>query len=92
MKSTAGRSVAAAFGASLRLLRQDRGLSQEALAEAANLDRTTPSLYERGRRQPTLGAVFVLSRALEVDPVILVRMTLTRLQRDQTDRCTGSFL
>jgi DNA-binding XRE family transcriptional regulator len=31
----------------------ERGLSQECLAELADLDRTTPSLLERGLRQPT---------------------------------------
>jgi transcriptional regulator with XRE-family HTH domain len=70
------RAVAAAvrqaFGRVLRESRQERRLSQEVLAELADLDRTTPSLLERGLRQPTLGVVFLLGRALEVDPRELV--------------------
>jgi transcriptional regulator with XRE-family HTH domain len=70
------RAVAAAvrevFGKVLRESRQERGLSQEDLAELADLDRTTPSLLERGLRQPTLSVVILLGRALEVDPRELV--------------------
>jgi len=70
------RAVAAAvrqaFGRVLRESRQERRLSQEVLAELADLDRTTPSLLERGLRQPTLGVVILLGRALEVDPRELV--------------------
>jgi len=70
------RAVAAAvrqvFGKVLRESRQERGLSQERLAELARLDRTTPSLLERGLRQPTLSVVILLGRALEVDPRELV--------------------
>jgi transcriptional regulator with XRE-family HTH domain len=70
------RAVAAAvrteFGRVLGESRRERGLSQERLAELADLDRTTPSLLERGLRQPTLGVVILLGRALEVDPRELV--------------------
>jgi transcriptional regulator with XRE-family HTH domain len=65
-------AVRAAFGEVLREARQERALSQEALAELADLDRTTPSLLERGLRQPTLTLVILLGRALQVDPRELV--------------------
>jgi DNA-binding XRE family transcriptional regulator len=64
--------VRTAFGRALMEFRKERGLSQEHLAELADLDRTTPSLLERGLRQPTLAVVFLLGRALEVDPRELV--------------------
>jgi hypothetical protein len=35
----------------------------------------------RGRREPGLGVVIRLGEALQVDPVLLVRMTLSRLKR-----------
>jgi transcriptional regulator with XRE-family HTH domain len=74
------RAVAAAvrqvFGKVLRESRQERGLSQEHLAELADLDRTTPSLLERGLRQPTLAVVFLLGRAMQVDPRELVRRVI----------------
>jgi len=65
-------AVRVAFGRSLMEFRKARGLSQKHLAELADLDRTTPSLLERGLRQPTLAVVFLLGRALEVDPRELI--------------------
>ena len=60
---TGRRAVAAAvrteFGKVLGESRRERGLSQEQLAELADLDRTTPSLLERGLRQPTLSVVIL---------------------------------
>jgi transcriptional regulator with XRE-family HTH domain len=51
------RRVAKAFGAVLKSTRTNAGISQEKLAELANIDRTYPSMLERGIRQPTLGRV-----------------------------------
>lgn len=62
-----------AFGRVLRRLRSERGLSQEGLAESAGYHVNHVSYLERGRRSPTLYAVFQLARALEVSPVELVR-------------------
>jgi transcriptional regulator with XRE-family HTH domain len=64
--------VALAFGAALKIARTAARLSQEQLAELADLDRTTPSLYERGLRQPTVGTVIAIAEALRVDPALLV--------------------
>lgn len=71
-RSTVAAAVRVAFGRVLMEFRKERGLSQEHLAELADLDRTTPSLLERGLRQPTLAVIFLLGRALEVDPRELV--------------------
>jgi transcriptional regulator with XRE-family HTH domain len=65
-------AVRTAFGKTLIEIRKERGLSQERMAELADLDRTTPSLLERGLRQPTLAVIFLLGRALAVDPRELV--------------------
>jgi transcriptional regulator with XRE-family HTH domain len=46
--------VRARFGANVRRLREDRGLSQEAFGFAAGIDRTYVSGVERGIRNPTL--------------------------------------
>ena len=51
-------SVAVAFGRVLRELRQERGLSQEALALEADLQRNYISLIERGVNQPTITTIF----------------------------------
>jgi XRE family transcriptional regulator, regulator of sulfur utilization len=74
--------VALAFGAVLKLARTGAQLTQEKLAELADIDRTTPSLYERGLRQPTIGMLITLGRALGIEPPLLVAMTLARLRRE----------
>lgn len=58
--------TARAFGTALRDLRTARGLTQEALADAAGLDRTYPSLLERGLRTPTILVVDRLVRGLGI--------------------------
>ncbi len=78
-----GDKVAAAFGEALRQARNDRKISQEALALESGLDRTYVSLLERGKRQPTLAAVFLLAKTLNADPAMLVKKTTTRLDGDQ---------
>ena len=54
------------FGIHLRCLRTQAGLSQESLAETADLDRTYISLLERGLRNPTLECLDRLAKSLEV--------------------------
>jgi transcriptional regulator with XRE-family HTH domain len=61
-----GRAAAVRFSRNLRELRQERDLSQEALADLAELHRTELSLLERGRREPGLGTLLKLAGALEV--------------------------
>ena len=74
------RHIARAFGAVLKRARTGAGLSQETLAERAELDRTTPSLYERGLRQPTIATVISLARALHLDPPVLVQRLFAQLR------------
>ena len=72
----------------LRELRQQRGLTQETLAELADLDRTYPSLLERGLRTPTLAVVLRLANALETEPSRLICETALRLQLDDQETST----
>jgi transcriptional regulator with XRE-family HTH domain len=60
------------FGANLRAARIGAGLSQEALAYEAVVDRAAISVYERGRREPNLRTVLKLARALGLSPVALL--------------------
>jgi transcriptional regulator with XRE-family HTH domain len=68
-------SVATAFGKVLRDTRERAGLSQEALADEAGLDRTFIGMLERGKRQPTLETLFRIADALKVAPSTLVART-----------------
>jgi transcriptional regulator with XRE-family HTH domain len=54
------------FGNRVRELRQAKGLSQEALAEHCDLDRTYISGIERGRRNVSLENISAIARALNV--------------------------
>ena len=63
-----------ACGKVIRLLRLSRGLSQEALALEAGVQRNYVSLIERGINQPTITIIFKLSAALEVQPSQLIEL------------------
>jgi len=56
------------FGAQLRKLRRKRQLSQEKLAELANLHRNYVGMIERGETNISLRAIIALARALNVKP------------------------
>jgi transcriptional regulator with XRE-family HTH domain len=62
-----------AFGLAVRWFREERRLSQEALAHPAGLHPTYVGQIERGEKSPTIATVFRLSRALEVAPAELMR-------------------
>lgn len=73
------KKYAVAFGEVLKELRRGAALSQDALAEKADLERTFISFMERGERQPTLSTIIALAIALQVEPDEVVRLTLKRL-------------
>jgi transcriptional regulator with XRE-family HTH domain len=56
------------FGESLRSLRKQKGLSQEALALACDLDRTYIGGVERGERNISLINIHKIAEALRVEP------------------------
>jgi len=56
----------ATLGDNVKRIRQEKGMSQEALADAAGMHRTFISLIERRGRNVTLGVVEALANALEV--------------------------
>lgn len=68
MGSGQERQIQESFGRRLRELRKQRGLSQEALALACDLDRTYVGGVERGERNVCLINIYKLSRALRLSP------------------------
>jgi transcriptional regulator with XRE-family HTH domain len=57
---------AAQLGETIRLLRTERKLSQEGLADRCSLHRTYIGSVERGERNVSLENIVVIARALDV--------------------------
>jgi transcriptional regulator with XRE-family HTH domain len=68
MSSRDSKDPRTKFGNSLRTLRMKRGLSQEHLAESADLHKNMVGLLERGLRNPSLVTITKLAKALKVPP------------------------
>jgi len=68
-------TVITCFAASVRKLRYGLGISQEALAERADLHRTYIADLERGARNPTLLTIKKLAKGLGVSAADLLSET-----------------
>ncbi|MEX1142469.1 MAG: helix-turn-helix transcriptional regulator [Thermoleophilaceae bacterium] len=62
-----------AFGENLRDARERAGVSQAALARAAQVSPSEISRLEGGQREPLLTTIVLLARALEIEPIDLMR-------------------
>ena len=69
------------FARNLRKARNARGLSQEALAHEAGIDRTYVSALERSEYSATIDMVAKLANALGVDASALLQRPAKRRQR-----------
>ena len=65
----------AAFGAIVRARRKELGLSQEALADLAEIDRSHMGRIERGERNVSVLNVIRVARAIGVLPSELLRQS-----------------
>ncbi len=61
------------LGDTVKNLRNELGLSQEALAERCDFDRTYISLIERGQRNPSLTNLIRLAEGLKVSTSNLIK-------------------
>lgn len=68
-----------AFGSALKELRITQNISQEKLAELANLDRSYISLIERGVNSASVITIFKISSALNIEPSELIKKTKLHL-------------
>lgn len=67
------RPEAEKFGAIVRKLREERGLTQDQLAERAGVSATYIGFIERGDNVPTLTIILQIASALKVRPSDLLR-------------------
>jgi transcriptional regulator with XRE-family HTH domain len=68
-------AIEAAFGAVIRQLRKQSGISQEQLSFESGLDRSYISQLECGHKQPSLLTIFQLAKALKTTPAALLSNT-----------------
>lgn len=64
--------VEAIFGKVLRQMRLERGLTQEKMAELADVDRTYIFRLEKGLRSPSLDIIFRLADSLQISPGVIL--------------------
>ena len=76
-------TLEAAFGQALRLLREEKGLSQEELADCCHIHRTYVSQLERGLKSPTLRLVWQICKSLDADPLALIADMSARLPHEE---------
>jgi len=74
-------SLRSIFAANLRALRAERGLTQEALADAAGFNRNYVGMLEREENAATIDTVEKLAIALGVTPHSLIIKPLKRPRR-----------
>jgi transcriptional regulator with XRE-family HTH domain len=70
------------YGKALRIARAVSGVQQQELAERAGLTASYVSLVEMGKRNPSVGAINKLSRALQIPPHLL---TILATEPEDTD-------
>jgi DNA-binding XRE family transcriptional regulator len=84
------------FATNVKLIRKARELSQEALADLADLDRTYISSTERNRRNVTVGSIQRIADALCVDvrtlfdPQLTEQSALALIQAQGSHRVRGA--
>lgn len=67
-----GEPLRLVLAANVRRYRNERGWSQERLAEKSKLTQVFVSRIETAKVAPTIDTVAALARALEVDPSLLL--------------------
>jgi transcriptional regulator with XRE-family HTH domain len=77
--------LVAAFAAVLRERREAAGMTQEDLAERADVSARFVSFLETGRRQPSLSALSAISAGLGVRMSVMIAELEERLVGDRPD-------
>ena len=73
--------IARAFGAVIREIRTELGVSQEELGHKAQIERSHMGKIERGQHLPNLALILKLARALSTAPGALVDQTTSKISK-----------
>lgn len=65
--SNSYNNFAKKFGERVMELRKSKGLTQEELANKAEIERSYMGAIERGEKNPTLKKIFWISKALDIE-------------------------
>jgi len=81
------------FGERIRLLRKNKGWSQEKLAEKANLNTKYMGIIERNEKSPTLHTIISISKALNIPTkeLFLTPYKTKSLKDDHIHEASGSY-
>lgn len=71
-EKTIARELYSAVGKKIRSHRTDKGFSQEQIAEAVHLTRTSIVNIEKGRQRTPLHLLFAIARFLHIEPTSLI--------------------
>lgn len=74
------------LGEILKSARERAGLTQEALAVAAEVDRSYISQLERGLKSPTVSMLFRLCRAMNASPAELIGRLERAVTRNKSSK------
>lgn len=77
--------ISETVGSQIRILRQERGISQEKLALIAGVNTSYVGQIERGIRSPTIDMLDKIAQALEVNVVELFRPETDRSLRTNSE-------
>jgi len=78
--SSISRNLMESFRDFLSEERKKRSLSQQELSERSGLSRQTISLFETGRRIPTLLSIFYLSKGLHISSVKFLSLLTKKIE------------
>jgi DNA-binding XRE family transcriptional regulator len=88
--TTFEKGLAVALGLAVRAQRKSQHLGQEALANAAGIERSHVGKIEGGKHVATLPLIFRLARALDCNAAVLIADTEQRLKALPAPVATGT--
>ncbi|MGA9772262.1 MAG: helix-turn-helix transcriptional regulator [Blastocatellia bacterium] len=73
MSRTSGKNIRSSFGESVKIFREQKGLSQEKLAELAGIDRTYVSTIELGKKNTSIEIAYRIAQALDMPLSVIIK-------------------